>query len=432
MGKLITISIIGSAALAACFGSGPEPQKSQATALLVAPSVPSGGDPCNDSRYISSIAFNDTNGYALFEPYTPMNSGNCTMNNTSASVGVVSFDFNGGNTAGNPVGPAGQSNQSVSPPIAASPGTAYWATGNLIYANAAMGNLDFGGGSGNQGNFTPISLAPGPSKLFILGYMSTGGFQQEPWSPQWPQGGGGGLNLNQGTLISVPLPFPQSPITATTVASLTPYCAEVKHCLASNPTTVYYLEQSMNAATIAAITSVSKIDGTTAPVNTISNTVSQSAIPVGIAASPLYVAWAVANSGMNLTNQQLQPGCWIYAQSVAAPPNGDALRFQSGKFSCLDVALDASYAYFAIVASDEPSSNCNGGCAPPIKGIGIGRVSLSGPMTFESLSTRVSGDFGGPRRLFVSADGGSLFVVDPTVVAKIPLAAFDGQQDIAP
>jgi len=429
--RLLSISILGSTA--ACFGSGPAPVPSQATVMLVAPSVMQGGDVCNDSRYISSVAYSPTAGYALFEPYTPPN-GNCNGTGMiNASLSVVQFDLDGGLIMGTNVGPAGTSQQQSPPPIGANPNGVYWMTGNSVYTNASMGNIDLNGGSGGPSNFQPIAIVPGAANLFMLGYSQSGGFYEEPWNPQWPCCGlSNNNNMNQATLISVPLPLPASPIFPTVLApQVTPYCDELKHCAVGNGLAVYYMEHSNNSGSIAAISSYSKVDSTISTVNTISNALSPSAIPVGLAATNQHIAWAVANSGVNLVNHQIQPGCWIYAQSTSDPPNGEALRFQSGKFSCLDVAVDDTYAYFAIVKSDEPG-NCDGDCTQPIKGIGLGRVSLEGEMTFDSLSFSMAGSFSGPRRVSVSADGAWLHVADPTALAKIPITAFDGKQDIAP
>jgi hypothetical protein len=227
-----------------------------------------------------------------------------------------------------------------------------------------------------------------------------------------------------GALAKVPLPLPSGDANATSLGSASFFCDELKECLVGNTSELYYMRhEDPGTGNVAAIDRVIKPAGPITTLDTISTSLSPSATPVGLAASETHVAWAVANSGQQLQNQQLQLGCWIFARALG-DPNGKLL-FQSSQFSCLDVALDDVSVYFTIVRSST-GGDC-GSCEQPIHSEGIGRVSLDGS-TYESLALRMQGQYAGPRRVFLDTD--SLYAVDPLAIAKIAKTAFDNRQDI--
>ncbi len=441
--RLTSIAIIGAAGLAACFGSGPEPQKSQATVVFTAPAVEPGQNGCTSSMYISSVQIAATEGYAVLMPFYPPNSG-CgggSGGNGGMSPSVYQFDKTSDqNPQGFSLGGAGQTSQTGAP-LAATGSAVYWASGSMISTQMSATNLQFNG-SGSIGSFTPLALQATPANLFILAItqmFSTGGpTPYEPWNPQWPccGNGGGGGGTSQGGLASITLPFAQ-PTLATPLGSgspispISPYCDELKRCLVMNMTELYYMRHGDSPSELAAIDRVIKPSGPVTTVETLPSNLSNASIPVGLAVTDTHIAWSIANNGTNLMSGQIQSGCWIYGRALAEQSSRPL--FMTTKFSCLDVAVDDTYVYFAIVKSNVPDNGCNGGCVPPVRGLGIGRVPLDGSMTLESLALDISGpDYRGPRRVVLDQDGVSLYAIDPLAIAKLPKSALDNRQDIAP
>jgi hypothetical protein len=293
-------------------------------------------------------------------------------------------------------------------------------------------NVNLGGGG--PSSFTALSMAAGAASLFMIGFAQfPGGYFEEPWNPQWPccNNGGPGNGSGSGVFITMPLPAGTgSSITPTVLGSASPYCDELKHCLVANPTDVYYMRHGdVAAGYTAAIDDYSKITDTITTLDTISTMLSQSATPVGLGTTPTHVAWAVAMNGQQF-QQEIPPGCWIFVHTVGEPGGGHQV-FQSGNFSCLDLAMDDSFIYFTIVRSVHQDDNNCGNCSEPIHGVGIGRVSFDGS-TYESIALNIQGQsYAGPRRVLLDGlTGSALYLADPLVVAKVPRDALAGHQDI--
>nr|HEX4312724.1 hypothetical protein [Kofleriaceae bacterium] len=138
--------------------------------------------------------------------------------------------------------------------------------------------------------------------------------------------------------------------------------------------------------------------------------------PMGFASDGAHAAWVLAdepNGG--------QPHCVVVARDLAA--GSDTQLLESTAFSCAGAAVDATGAYVAITTYG------HGDQGNVIDGLGIGRVEFA-TGAFESIATGLSGEGVGARRLYVVGD--TIYVVDPHVLAAIPVAALAGQHAFAP
>jgi hypothetical protein len=139
--------------------------------------------------------------------------------------------------------------------------------------------------------------------------------------------------------------------------------------------------------------------------------------PAGVAAAPGHVAWS-ATVDPSLF-ESAPHGCFIWASDGTTM----SMRLSTQAFSCMDLAVDATSAYFTIFSVDDHDGN------ESMSGIGIGRVSLT-DSTVESIALGFSGVAAGPRRIYL--DGDDIYAVDPLVIGKLPKSALDGAHDFQP
>lgn len=194
----------------------------------------------------------------------------------------------------------------------------------------------------------------------------------------------------------------------------------MQHVLAQSSTNVYWVDSAPVGKDVGRVMTATKANWASDPGHAIG------AIPsidnlatgfVGLAASDSYVAWEQApepNFGF--------AGCWVF---VSATKDGVSAAqktiFDSDiagtSFSCNGLALDADYAYFAMVEVAVPPAGVNSSI---LLGTGIGRVPLGGG-ALETVSLQ-SDRWYGPRRVLV--DDTNVYAIDPSYVLRFPKTAF--------
>jgi hypothetical protein len=148
--------------------------------------------------------------------------------------------------------------------------------------------------------------------------------------------------------------------------------------------------------------------------------------PVGLSTSNGVVAWATVRG---TTGTNCSGPCPFTPQGYdIASTNGPIYTAQSSTQFCLGLAIDATYAYFAITEQRTTSNCCNDQDGGPnintdIYTTGIARVSLTGgasqtPSVIPFSTNRMYG----PRRFFV--DDTFVYGVDAAFVLRIAKTAF--------
>jgi hypothetical protein len=190
----------------------------------------------------------------------------------------------------------------------------------------------------------------------------------------------------------------------------------MQHVLAESTTEVYWVDSAHGVSNIGRVMAASKVNwatdighvvGSIQPVDGVATGF------VGLAASDSYVAWAVApepNPGST--------GCWVWAtQKAGAPKKVFDSDLAQTSFSCNGLAIDGTYAYFAMVEVYVPPAGVD---SSVLRGTGIARVPLAGgPVETASLQ---SDRWYGPRRVLV--DDTYVYAIDPSYVVRFPKTAF--------
>lgn len=142
---------------------------------------------------------------------------------------------------------------------------------------------------------------------------------------------------------------------------------------------------------------------------------------VGIDVANGVVAWSVFQgiSDCNGPCTLSSPSCSVWKNGTS--PSQSTRIYQNTQQACLGLAIDATYAYFALVA--ERPSSCTGCNTYDLYTTGIARVALNGLDTQQATvlqlgTTRLFG----PRRFF--ADDTYVYGIDPAYVLRIPKSAF--------
>ena len=423
-----TISILAAVAFAACFGSGPvPPAPSDATSLFA---VPESTESCT-GFYIGDVAYGSDTGFAIVVPYTLQNNGN---NNNNCDNGgnpppdpltVYQFDL-AGVTPMSMIGTAGTGTNGIdgAARIAVTNGSANWAYPNSSIESFTLGPSGATVGSGmNGGNLYPVGMVANATTFYVG--LSPTGSAVNPGSPNFPcSNNNGGCNNNnnnngQGIIYSIDS-NPQANMALPVAPQFA--CSTVERCLAINDTSLFYFESAQNGNQIA--TQISELPfGSNTPTQV--GTIQQGSFasqPVGIAATPSTVAWAVATTGTGA-------GCAIMASDLTSMPPTTRMLLTTDRFACAGLAIDGTEnaAYFTIVAVTQDDDN---GGQDLMTGIGLGRIDLANNDDFTSIALGILGNTSGPRR--IDAMGDNVYVVDPEIIASIPKSAFTGAHDFVP
>jgi hypothetical protein len=410
--------------LAACFGEGPTPKPAPGVVVVYRAPAADPHDPCNTSQYIGAVTFMNDTGYAIPLPYSPNNvQGGCQGSPQPRQLSVWTFPTSGMQPDGMMLGQgaAGAYSQGQGRPALAQNGQTVrfaYQNGGAVEIGPDQAVLTTSTGVGNA----PLSLAFDDTRVFVAVMQPNGGVN-DPFSPPYPCCGGNNNGSSSGYIYALPLPLAPSSNPAPLAGNnpLALFCDEVDHCITLTPTDVAYIEHA-GPTTVAQIRMIAK-NGAGSPVNLgdTGNVVPIGAVPVGLHADQTRVVSSFAMSA--LSGNKLPPGCWIFASDLATPMTARPV-LQTSRWSCMDARLDGDDIYFTIIGSDM-CENCGGNSA--LHGLGIGRVSISDPMQFESIALGVSGFGAGPRRLRVDTD--SIFAIDPLLVARIAKTDLAGQHD---
>lgn len=412
--------LLASCVLAACFGAGPQPHA--ATDVQVVFEAPAGSGSCAVQSYVGDVVLAGTTGYAAVLPYLPPGCAQ-TGAGPQGDEQIVEFPLDASVPSGSVVQDLGMT--SVNGPTPPRLG------------------LDGGGSLVWLYEVTGISLSLGPPGAPVEGSVSGGAAMPFPGQPIQVWNDGGALDVavtmpQGGQLPGDPAApgYPccgdntpradmvyRGPVTTgqkptVTFASQQAVVAELKQPFAVDSGHTYY---------VGGIGTGWPIDelGSSSPVAMLSPSVDAYA-PVGLAAQGGGLAIAVAPAILD-NGPPPAPGCeitWFQPTANGSSVPSPSPILQTSRFSCMDVAIDPPYIYFAIVEAAQ-NGDC-GNCGPDLHGAGIGRVSFDG-QTFESLALGVSGSQSGPRRVYIA--GGEIYAVDPLAIVRIDESKLAGAHD---
>jgi hypothetical protein len=399
-----------------CFGAGPEPtEATEAEILFSLPLGPIVESNCQPRPYVGGVALGDTHGFVITHTYLPACEGGNQGPNNQLPVVVFEFPKIKGppraldNMAGSiGIGGGGK------PRIAAFGAEAVWAftpmEGSTQTELRSRSNSITGLFSSTTRGASGLVLDA--THTYIGGTEDSFGNTQIN-DPRYPCCGSGGGN---------PQPTPSTFVQVTNTTNTTPssftapdFNAEhVKDCLVGNSTALFSLERSGQA-----MTSVARRPKATPDAPTQLGQISVGR-PGGLAANETHVAWSI-------TRDYVQPEdpdrCAIFVIAADGAMGAEQEVFATNRFSCLDVALDATHVYFTILALSQFEDQSDG----LLRHVGIGRVPLAGGMP-EILDLGIIGPHAAPRGVFV--DGDDLILVAPFAVAKLRKDALAGRTDV--
>jgi len=254
---------------------------------------------------------------------------------------------------------------------------------------------------------TPIAPPPGT-------FPPTIGPSPDSW--QWP-GSPAVDTAFDGTLYRI---VPGTPATIQPLApagGITFFPGFMQHVLAQSTTEVYWVDSTHVASNVGRVVAASKADWATDPGHGVGAVPAVEGLAtgfVGLAANDSYAAWAVApepNPGVT--------GCWVWSSTK------DGLSteiFDSDlaetSFSCNGLAIDDTYAYFAMVQVYVPPAGVD---SDVLLGNGIARVPLVGGGPLQTAPLQADRWYG-PRRVLV--DDTYVYAIDPSHVLRFPKTAF--------
>lgn len=400
---------------AGCFGQGPVPALPTGASAVFAAGAPP-PDECNNGastyNYVGDVAFDPDHGYALALGYTPQScggGGGGPGGNAGSHLPVFQFAKAGGTPS-----KLGEIPASTVPPRLAVGGRALWAyqvpgsPATVATPTSTIYQATMGGG--------PAALLADDAAAYLVVTQNTmnGNGAVDLDHPNYPCCGLVNNGLGMSPLIKLALPGG-----AATTLPVTPACERsMKSCLAQNATSLFYPVTPTTGHT-AEIRSFPKT-GTAASDEKTLGAVDGDVVVTGLAADAHTVVWSV---GPVVGNLPAPPAsCAIAAFDLDTGTM--KLLASTSAFSCQDVALAGGAVYFTIVTFGDGTN-----FDQTMRGLGIGRVSLSAP-AFESMAVSVAGLSAGPRRIYVT-DAGEVYAVDPFTIAKLDPHALDGRSDFA-
>ena len=400
--------------LAGCFGEGPTPgTPSRATVLLALELHPIKADgDCRSGRYIGNVAIGGDFAYALTHTFLPACGGDSTGN---ANESITSTVYQFSKTTGSPmkIGEAGKTQEGGGPRphVGASATDAVW-----LYSETGSSTVQVASKSGAIGGGVMVSGGAVPASVIVDAtktYFATWNGPDGPafMSPRYPCCGTSGnpppsSNGFFQLTHAVPTVISAMPVQP----KFTP--DQIKDTLVANSSTFFYFEAAMTNVNIKALP---KTGGTAQDVAILGNDV----FPGGLAADDTHIAYASTIDMKDFQNT-VQHSCSINVADATAPFTSTTL-INTNKFSCTDVALDATHVYFPIVELfDADSGNL-------LRNRGIGRFDLA-TKEFESIELGIPGPEAGPREIYVDGDG--LILVAPYAVARIAKTELAGKHEI--
>ncbi|HZT53649.1 MAG TPA: hypothetical protein VE995_04635 [Gaiellaceae bacterium] len=423
MNRLLPIPLV---LLAASCGSGPDPSATGGDAEGVLVATANGGGGC--CGYVSGVALRHGHVFAAygtmvaqvdFAPSTvqpsswqPQQAGSLLDVEIAAPAGDGTLWWTATDGGGS--------------------SCAVWTSTEATFASpAAPAGTLCGGASAGTGMVSPggggpqavVGLVADTAALYAAIATGNGGGTGggsasglSPDSQQWP--GSGPEVSASGSIVRLDRTALSQPQALQVTGGVRFDVGNSVHVLAQSSTNVYWLDATAVAPNLGRVMQASKASWTAGQGQRLADVPSmagQARALVGIAANDAYVAWAAAPMpGPG------QSGCWVWA----AGADGTARRIYDGPQGpqqpmCHGLAVDAQFAYFAIVTVVSQTNDPQGNW---LMGTGIGRVPLAGgPAQTVSLQ---SGRWYGPRRVLV--DEQYVYAIDPSYVVRVPKSAFGG------
>jgi hypothetical protein len=414
------------AVLAGCFGGGPIPlPPSEATVLF---GIPDAGD-CAQIGYVGDFAIQNDQMLVVVAPDAVICNG---------QPGQATIDQLAIGSAASPVTTVpSQGVQRVAwagdvPFIAYAPqngNTASYQLGDGTGSNTFQITIPPNGGAPPN---IPVGLVDDGSGLWMVTVaINDGGTQGAAFDDsEYPntsafsntsQGDGGLLHIDYAGLQSLAIQ-----------TDFGWQYAAMPDCLAQNSTDLFGATQDRVGSTgpTPTVTSIVQTPkgsgaGTFSVVATIPNQGNSVGV-VGIAADDQRVVWTVSTDP-----RALGGSCQVFQHDLSGSGSAADMLLSSDRFQCAGAATDGSDVYFAIVQSNDIGTGSGGNVNVELRGLGIGRVSLDGNMTYASIATQITGTpYGGPRRVYIGSDGVSILAGDPHGIGQIQKSAFDGRDDL--
>lgn len=389
------------------------------------------GDPA--ARYIGDVAFGDGYIYAVtYQWQAPTDGDNCGGNNETFDVPVIRKPLPGSGGE-NDSFDAGKANSgTVSTRVAGASTLGAW-----VHApNDQSSNLEFYFDPGKITNPLLISTNGLGGFFLPMGFVAddTHGYlvatTQQTLSrdinePRYPAGAtNGGGQMAPATLARRIEWSTGSATTITLPPGMYAIGDTLKTSLVSNTTTLFVaVRDAMDQESDVEIHAVAK-DMLTSTTK-LGTVLRENGVPVGIAATDTTLAWTVS-SFFPTNGAPPSPRCGLFVRDLAGGSMAERI-YTSFEHDCMDVALDETHAYFAITQADKQDSSPG---AYGMRGIGLARVQLAPPHTFESIDLGINTDFSGPRRVWL--DGEYLIAAEPFTVVRIRKNVLAGKTQLFP
>lgn len=428
--KRFTLIAIASSA---CWGAGPTPTAPSNAEIIFKVAPTYNVEFCGSNErypYIGDVAFGGEFAYVaemLFQPPAfncDGNSGGDDMTLEPVPVHRIALDSGDG-----PAFTAGTSTGTVTTRVAGTPSRGGWVhspdDGTRVELRGIGGppeaDLPYSGGF-----YVPVGVVGDDTHAFVVATTGASGVTPDVNSPRYPCCTSG-TNTNPSSPASVgwkvSWELTETPIQISLPTETYVINDTLKSGVVANSTTVFYAMRDRALTSLDAdLRSMPKTDTTEFSIR--AQLPAFLGILVGLAATDAVLAWTIAPSYAKLPIPD--PQCNVYLLDLLNPAEVRTPHFSTNDFSCQDLALDDTHAYFMIVdVRQDDNSDHNPG---DMRGIGIGRVSLTSPAVVESI-TIGDGDsrFSGPRRIYVHGD--DLYLVDPFAIARVSKNALDNESD---
>jgi hypothetical protein len=404
-----------------CFGEGPTPTQPTGVTIVFYVSRPE--VQCGQlASYIGPVALGDSVGFAAVLPYLPPSSCNNGGSNNGESVAVPVYRFTTMSVAApEPLETPTQATFGPVPIVVGAHGT----DGAWAYLGAQMSGappIKLGGSVQldlaapmTEGTATPAGMVMDGTHTFVITRDTTASVSSDPSYPCCP-----GNNISGPTTSNAWRVTSGATDYMTAMTSEPFYRESLATPITQNTQSIFFTTRVVEPLGQVKLKKLGKDDpASTVPVEI--DAIAQGLVPVGLAANDDGLVVAVSTFSRA---SFLAPRCQI----IRYPTTGSMeTLLDTDAFTCQDVAIDATHAYFAIVSL--PMTSNNGG-PYGMRGRGIGRVSLALPHTVETVDIGIDAQSEGPRRVFLAGD--DLFAVTPFEIAKLPTSALAGKTDFSP
>lgn len=431
MKRFAVISI----ACSACWGAGPTPTSPSNAEIIfkVPPTYNVEFCGSNDRYpYVGDVAFGGAFAYVTEMQFQPPqnncdgNSGGGDMTPKPVPVHRIALDSGGG-----PSFTAGTSNGTITTRVLGTPSHGGWVhapnDGTRLEVRGIDGppeaNLPYNGGF-----YLPVGLAGDDAHAFVIATTGAPSSNQDVNSPRYPccsNTGGNNPSSPASAGWKVPWDDTSGPVQISLPTEMYVINDSLKSGVVANSTTVFYAMRDRAQTTLDAdLRSMPMTDTTDFTIR--AQVPAFLGVPVGLAANDEVLAWATAPSYAKLPVPD--PQCKLFLLDLQNPAEVREPHFASSDFSCQDLAVDDTHAYFMIIKVEPDDHSDNN--PSDMRGIGIGRVSLTSPPVLESITIGDgSSRFSGPRRIYLNGDDPYLYLVEPFAIARVSKTALDGKAD---